>query len=246
MTPRKLLGIARRWRPSRFDRIAFAALVLASLVLAGKGWLDTHPEANPWAPLTLSDPDGWATRHKLAGLREDGARCRAILERTGVAHTVLPPTGEGACRRPDRVALSGLPLNPRTPPATCAVAAGLVRWIDTVVRPAARETLGSPLARIEHLGAYSCRRLYGRASGRWSEHATGNAIDVTAFVLADGRRISVLEDWSESGPEARFLHRVRTGACQAFGTVLSPDYNAAHRDHLHLDQQTRGWSGVCR
>ena len=129
---------------------------------------------------------------------------------------------------------------------TCAVAAGLSFWIDREVRPAARDLLGSELASIEHLGAYSCRRLYGRGTGPWSEHATGDAIDIAAFVLADGTRVSVLRDWDGEEKKAQFLHRVRNGACSAFGTVLSPDYNAAHRDHLHLDQQPRGLGGVCR
>lgn len=241
-----LLHAARRWRPSRFDRMAFAALVAAALALTGKGWLDAHPEANPWAPLLLTHPAGWATRDKLADMRADDAECRAVLVRSAVAFTELEPAGEGACRRPDRVVASDLPLGPRTPPTTCAVAAGLERWLERVVRVAAQDVLGSPLARVEHLGAYSCRRLYGRSAGGWSEHATGNAIDIAAFVLEDGRRISVLADWDKENAEADFLRRVRDGACEAFGTVLSPDYNAAHRDHLHLDQQARGWGGVCR
>ncbi len=242
----ELLRRIRRGHLSRFDRLAFGALVVAALGLTGKGWLDAHPEANPWSPLTLSDPEGWATQRKLADLRTDARSCRAVLERSAVAFTPLAAAGEGQCARQDRVTLSSFPLSPHTPPTTCAVAAGMRRWVDTVVRPAARDALGSPLDRIEHLGAYSCRRLYGRATGRWSEHATGNAIDIAAFVLEDGRRISVLKDWSGGGAKAAFLHRVRNGACGTFGTVLSPDYNAAHRDHLHLDQQARGWGGVCR
>jgi hypothetical protein len=119
-------------------------------------------------------------------------------------------------------------------------------WLERAVRPAAEEHLGSPLARIEHLGAYSCRRLYGRAEGRWSEHASGNAIDIAGFVLEDGRRISVVGDWNGDPTRAAFLRRVRDEGCKVFGTVLSPDYNAAHRDHMHLDQQDRGFGGVCR
>ncbi|MGN3973305.1 extensin-like domain-containing protein [Tsuneonella sp. SYSU-LHT278] len=241
-----LLRAARRWRPSRFDRLAFIALIAAALALAGKAWLDAHPEANPWAPLRLGDPDGWATRQKLADLRVDRDRCRDILGRSDVAFTELAPAGEGACLRRDRVVLQDIPLRPGAPPTTCAVAAGLERWLEREVRPAAREMLGSPLAGVEHLGAFSCRRLYGRSTGGWSEHATGNAIDIAAFVLEDGRRVSVLRDWDGNDAEAVFLRRVRDGACEAFGTVLGPDYNAAHRDHLHLDQQARGWGGVCR
>ena len=59
----------------------------------------------------------------------------------------------------------------------------------------------------------------------------------------------MLRDWGgegAEGDEAAFLRRVRDGACGIFGTVLSPDYNEAHRDHLHLDQAARGWGGFCR
>ena len=90
--------------------------------------------------------------------------------------------------------------------------------------------------------------MYGRSEGAWSEHATANALDVSGFVLADGRRISVLRDWFGGDEKALFLKRVRDGACELFSTTLSPDYNAAHADHLHLDLADRGAMGwrACR
>ncbi|MFA9200489.1 MAG: extensin family protein [Cypionkella sp.] len=247
--------MARRTRPrspsapapiGAFDHAAFAILLAGALVLAGKGWLDAHPQHDPWAPLDLRDPPGWATERKLRALRGDAATCRDVLARSEVAFTALPPAGEGDCARADRTVLADVPLAPARPATTCPVAVGLELWLRQTVQPAARALLGSPLARIEHFGAYSCRRMYGRSEGSWSEHATGNAIDVAAFVLADGTQVSVLEDWRGEGARAIFLRRVRDGGCDAFGTVLSPDYNAAHRDHLHLDQQARGFGGVCR
>lgn len=153
--------------------------------------------------------------------------------------------GEGRCARADRTRLSDYPLAPDTPPVTCPVAAALELWRRDYVGPAARKILGSEVVRIEHLGAFSCRRMYGQVEGQWSEHATANAIDIAGFVLKDGRRISVLKDWKGTGAKPAFLRAVRSGACDSFGTVLSPDYNAAHADHLHLDQDAR-WSGVCR
>lgn len=232
-------------RISAFDHLAFVLLILAALPLAGRGWLTEHPQHDPWAPLDLRDPPGWATERKLAALRDEPGQCRAVLERSAVEFTALDPAGEGACRREDRTVLTGFPIAPAHPPTTCALGAAMELWLRRGVKPAAEDLLGSPVKRIEHFGAYSCRRLYGRAEGRWSEHATGNAIDVAAFVLEDGRRIRVLGDWTGEGEEAAFLHRVRDEACRVFGTVLGPDYNAAHRDHFHLDQQARGWGGVC-
>lgn len=226
---------------------AFMALfAIGALFLAGRAWLADHPQHNPWTPLDLRDPPGWATQRKLAALRSDPAECHAVLERSGIAFTALEPAGEGACRREDRTVLSAAPFAPSAPPTTCAVGAAFVLWLRQGVQPAAEAILGARVARIEHFGAYSCRRLYGREQGRWSEHATGNAIDVAAFVLADGRRVSVLGDWHGSGDEASFLREARDQACGVFGTVLSPDYNAAHADHFHLDQARRSFGGVCR
>lgn len=228
----------------RFDQAAFALFVLGMLALFMRTWLHHHPEHNPWTPLDLDDPPGWATQSKIAALRDDPAECRAVLTRSEVAFTALDPAGEGECRRNDRLRLDREPLVSE-PEMTCALGAAFTLW-ERRIRPIAEAALGSPIARIEHFGTYSCRRLYGRAEGGWSEHATGNAVDIAGFVLADGRRITVVRDWTAGGDEAAFLHRVRDEACGVFGTVLSPDYNAAHADHLHLDQASRGFGGVCR
>lgn len=236
----------------RLTRWVIALAVIAALVGLAWGWLRNHPEHNPWAPLRLQDPPGWATSMKVAKLRNDPGECRGFLARSDVAFSELDPVGEGACRRKDRTRLAldrsaGLDLRPRGVAATCAVNAGLALWLRHGVQPAAESLLGSRVSRIEHLGTASCRRIGGGETGRWSEHATGNAIDVAAFVLADGRRVSVLDDWTGSDDEAAFLRAVRDRGCEIFGTVLSPDYNAAHADHLHLDQagRGRGWS-FCR
>jgi hypothetical protein len=131
---------------------------------------------------------------------------------------------------------------------SCPVAAALALFEREVLQPAADRHFGSKVTSIEHAGSYSCRRIYGRAQGRFSEHATADAIDIIGFRLADGTRISVLRDWRMDGPKRAFLRDARDGACSLFATVLSPDYNAAHADHLHLDQAVRGkmgWS-LCR
>ena len=236
----------------RLVRWMIGLLLVAALVILGWRWIEGHPQHNPWAPLRLDDPPGWATRLKLARLRDDPAGCRGFLERSGIAFTALPPVGEGTCRREDRTILaadrrSGLDLRPRDAAATCAVNAGLALWLRHGVQPAAESVLGARVVRIQHYGTANCRRIGGGEQGTWSEHATGNAIDVAGFVLADGRRISVVKDWRGNSDEATFLHLVRDQGCKVFGTVLSPDYNAAHADHLHLDQagSRRGWS-FCR
>lgn len=240
-------------RKARFnpDRWAIVLIVGAALCLAAWRWFAAHPEHNPLAPLRLRDPIGWATRLKLTRLREQPEECRAFLGRSAIGFTALPPLGTGACRREDRTialpdARSGLVLRPAGAQASCAVHAGLALWLRHGVQPAARDLLGSRVVAIQHMGTANCRRIGGGQTGAWSQHATGNAIDVAGFVLADGRRISVLRDWPRSGAAAKFLRAARDSACGSFGTTLSPDYNAAHRDHLHLDQAQRGGFRVCR
>jgi len=109
------------------------------------------------------------------------------------------------------------------------------------VKRAARQYLGGELARIETMGSYSCRNIAG--SGKLSQHAHANAIDVSCFVMADGRRVTVGGHWKSGRQEKQFLTAIHDSACKRFGTVLSPNYNAAHRDHFHLDMSG---SGYCR
>lgn len=238
----------RRRAKGRLRTVGIAILLgaIAVVGLAGWNWLQAHPEHNPLAPLDLRDPVGWATATKLVRLKDDVAECRAVLDRSSVSYAALEPTGEGPCERPDRTQLTSFPISPDTPAVTCPVAAGLELWRTKSVSPAALEILGSEVIRLEQMGAFNCRRMRGAGSGSgWSQHATANAIDISAFVLADGRRISLLDDWSSDGDEARFLRQVRDDACSVFATVLSPDFNAAHADHFHLDQSAR-WTSVCR
>ena len=239
-------SISRRIGKFSWDRRALLLLVLLAVAVAGRAWLAEHPEHDPWAPLDLRHPTGWATAGKLRALKGDAEACRAVLTRSEIRFTALPPAGENACARPDRTVLDAYPLSPKPPPTTCTVAIALELWQRDALEQEAQAIFGKKIVRIEHLGAFSCRRLYGRDEGRWSEHATGNAIDIAAFVLEDGTRIGVLADWNGDDPDkALFLRRVRDGACRQFSTVLSPDYNEPHRDHLHLDM-SGGWGGVCR
>ena len=228
--------------------------VLATLVIVAIGYSRRHPENLPWTELDLTQPIGMFTGRKLVTLRDEPGRCPALLSAAGVTHRTLPPREDGpSCAYRDAVRLDpggarSVAVRPDSPAMSCPVAAALALWEWHVVQPAAQRHLGQRVAAVDHLGTYSCRRVNNRPEGDWSEHATANAIDIAAFRLADGRRVSVVNDWTAGGAEAAFLREVRDGACRVFATVLSPDYNAAHRDHLHFDQAARGargWRG-CR
>jgi hypothetical protein len=142
---------------------------------------------------------------------------------------------------------SDITVSPAGLVTSCPVAAALHLWEEQVQQEALR-LLGNPVRRLLHAGSFSCRRLYGRDEGAWSEHATADAVDILGFELADGRTLSVLRDWPDSGAKGAFLRAARDRACLSFTTVLSPDYNDEHRDHLHLDTANRGPSGwrACR
>ena len=117
---------------------------------------------------------------------------------------------------------------------SCALAARLDDFAREVVQPLARGEFGQSVVRINHFGSFSCRARSGLA-GRLSQHAAGRAIDIAGFRLADGRTISIKEDWSASGPERDFLRRLAQRACQYFSVVRTPNSNADHYNHFHLD-----------
>ena len=120
----------------------------------------------------------------------------------------------------------------------CGSARAFAGWIRNAVAPAAYQILGSRLVKVEGMGTYACRNVVGSIKNvnRRSGHAIANAVDIGGFVLEDGRRITILKDWYSSDPDIqRFLTTIHASACKRFGTVLSPAYNTAHRNHLHLE-----------
>lgn len=119
--------------------------------------------------------------------------------------------------------------------ASCPLAVAFALFERHALQPASQAVYGQAVTRVDHLGSFACRNIYNRENGTRSQHASANALDIAGFRLADGRTISVLKDWPRDNQDARFLRQVRDGACDMFSVVLSPDYNAAHRNHFHLD-----------
>jgi hypothetical protein len=172
-----------------------------------------------------------------------------LLAAAGNASSPAPQrVGENGCGYEDGTLLRlDLAPSPAGLVTSCPVAAALGMW-ERQVQSEARRLLGTGVRRFIHAGSYSCRRLYNRPEGPLSEHATADAVDIIGFELEDGRRLSVLTGWKGGPSDAAFLRAVRDAACPLFSTVLSPDYNEAHRDHLHLDTADRGAAGwrACR
>lgn len=171
----------------------------------------------------------------------DARQCLSTLGATRASFTPLPDQYFGAgCSNRNTVRLASLQSDydqlglSNLGPVTCPLANTFAAWARFGVDRAARQILGSPLVRIETMGSYNCRNVAG--SSRRSAHATAEAIDVSGFVLADGRRITLAGGWDGASPaERRFLRIVHQSACKRFGTVLGPAYNGAHHDHFHLE-----------
>jgi len=232
----------------RWPGIAGLILLLTiaiGLVAVRNEWIDVPPAWSPWKPLDVTVPPNLLTRYKLSRLTGDGVLCRQVLRSTAVEFETLMDraTGEN-CGFTDAVLVRRTPADVGEEfSLTCRTAVSLALWETHVLQPAARRHFGQGVSGIEHFGSYSCRNVYGRPAATRSRHATAEAWDVAGFVLADGRRIRVARDWQGTGAESAFLDEVRDGACRFFDGVLSPDYNAAHADHLHLD---RGPYRMCR
>ena len=199
-----------------------------------------------WYPLAivalLAACVGPPKGHRPISVVPQGAelkQCLADLNNLSARYTLLPNQDHGAgCSTFSSVKLAGVGI-PVTNIAAiqCPLARALALWTRDAVQPAARRVLGSPVVRLESMGSYSCRNVVGRpqVAGTRSEHATANAVDIGAFVLADGRRITIAAGWNGTDDEMKFLRSIRAAACKRFQTVLSPDFNAAHHDHLHFD-----------
>ncbi len=148
------------------------------------------------------------------------------------------PPALGPARGPQVASIGPVALKPVATLA-CPVASALDRWITAAVQPAAMRWFGTPVAEIKQISAYSCRGMNGNSNARISEHAFGNALDIAAFTLADGRTITVKNGWKGLPEEQGFLRDVQAAACQQFSTVLAPGSNVYHYDHIHVDLMRR-------
>ncbi|WP_421556224.1 extensin family protein [Pseudomonas kitaguniensis] len=224
-----------------------ALLLLAGALVLGvwRGWVPLPDDWNPWAPLDVRASPNLLTRFKLGRLQDDPALCDHVLKTSGlrVSHQADTPANS-ACPLRNVLRVQGADVGLSSSfLASCPLAVAFALFERHSLQPAAQAVFGQAVTRVDHLGSFACRNIYNRAEGQLSQHASANALDIAGFRLADGRTISVLKDWPGQGDSARFLRQVRDGACDDFNGVLSPDYNAAHRNHFHLDMG-RWW--VCR
>jgi len=181
----------------------------------------------------------WRAQAEKACLAEGRVRPSASIREIGAID------GPGICgtEHPLKVtALKGgaLPLD-KSIVIDCPMVAALEDWLDAVVQPAAMNRFGVGVAELDVFGGYSCRTVDNLAGEKLSEHAFANAVDVSGFVLTDGRKIIIVRDWKRDGTqESAFLHEAHAGACGHFTTVLGPGADVFHYNHFHLDLAMHG------
>src|SRR5215211_3125446 len=214
--------------------VAFGALTLIGLGLAGCG-LFRFEQREPWR-----------TQAEEACLAQHMVQPSAYMSRASKIN------GPGACGMdyPFKVAAfsAGTVGVAKQVTLACPIIPRIETWLEEVVKPASTLYFGAPVVDLR-AGSYSCRSQNGQPGARLSEHSFGNALDVMAFVLADGREISVVKGWRGSAVEQDFLREVFVGACRYFTTVLGPGADTFHYDHIHINlarHDPRGERRICK
>jgi hypothetical protein len=200
----------------------------------------------------------------LVGCRfeyEEREPWRAEAEEQCIAQRLVQPSayleagsalsGHGVCgmTKPFSVAaVSGgfVALEPKATLA-CPLVANVEAWFIESIQPAAMAWFGSPVTEVKQISAYACRTMNGQRGAAISEHAFGNALDISTFRLADGREVRVKDGWKGAPEDQGFLRTVHAAACERFTTVLAPGADIFHHDHIHVDLARRA-SGraVCK
>jgi hypothetical protein len=204
--------------------------------------------------LLVSTAALWLTSCGFPG-REERAAWRAQAENACFArkqvtlseYVVAAPAIDGpsicGMTRPLKVSAlaNGTIALDKTLTIDCPMVPALEAWLSAIVEPDAQARFGQKVATVDVFGAYSCRSVDNQPGARLSEHAFGNAVDLSGFTLADGQRIDIVRDWkTPDSQEAAFLHEVHAGACQYFTTVLGPGADVFHYNHIHLDLANHG------
>jgi hypothetical protein len=194
----------------------------------------------------------WSIPEKLLADTPIDTACISALKSLGVEFDQLPSVeGENGCgvAHPVNVTqiVNGVALTPSTE-LSCKAALAFAHWVNDALLPATRAySQSDPLTGIRHASTYVCRTRNSQEGAKISEHATGNAIDVSAFVFGSGKTITIEPRDGTGSMEEAFQKSARFSACLYFTTVLGPISDEYHSDHLHFDiAERRGGYRLCR
>ena len=204
----------------------------------GKSAAEPPPEQKAAKPDAVPAPDTGC----LAAL--------VAMHGGGVRAAEIKPGQEAACSVVQPIVVEALTVRMVTgpmkitlqPPATlsCAMATSVALWLETSVQPLAKGYFARDMTTLRVGGGHECRRRNRSANGPLSEHSTGQALDIFAFVIGDGKSDgTVVVEKPDGATQERFLAAIRQSACGAFMTSLGPGSDAAHANHLHIDIQPR-------
>lgn len=209
------------------------------------------PEKKPEQPAEQTEPVDEQPAPKKAE-RIYQVSCPALMA-GDVEGKLLPPIEDGSqCSARSPLSLTAIgkvePLKFANAVTTnCAMAVTLAEW-STDVKDAARKVYGDSI-KITEIGTgsdYQCRNVNGASTGRVSEHAFANALDIMSFKFSDGSKTELESGWNGSEKEKAFWRAVHGASCKLFMTVIGPDGDAAHRTNMHLDQGCHGKSCLAR
>ena len=163
---------------------------------------------------------------------------RDLAAFTDAVAVASPVSDDAGCRIDDPVRLSkvgdvsfGSPLT-----LDCGFARAFAAFARDTAAPLALAHLTAPLVTLTTGPGFQCRRRNRKATGKLSEHALGNAVDISAFRLADGTALTVAGSPQYDAAQNRFFDALRKAACGHFTTVLGPGSDGFHEDHLHFDR----------
>ena len=164
----------------------------------------------------------------------------------GIPGLVGQPTsveGPGRCGAAEAVEITSVAGVALSRPARMrpAVAVALDRWVRDGLQPA----FGGQVVEMRVAADYACRGRNNVKGAKLSEHGFANAIDLSAFTLADGRVVTVQDGWRVRETSGA-LKAAWQAACGPFGTVLGPNSDAHHRDHFHFDSASYRSGSYCR
>ncbi len=232
---------------TRFIAALFLICVIVGTALVFHPKTPLANEWNPIVPLSVPAPQTPFTNWKLKLALSSGPSCLDALASSDSKFDVLDDFEENeVCHIKDRIVLRSIGSATIRPIETrCAIALRAAMWVQHDLNPVAQEIFDQPISQIHQQGSYNCReiRTGNGATGRMSTHATADAIDIKGFTLSDGTEIDLKQHWDAGNEREKFLKLARDSACKWFVLTLSPDYNALHADHFHL--QSKGWSS-CR
>ena len=212
----------------------------------------TAPPSDPALPLPRppapeadgNDNQGSDAPPEQAEPRIYQTACPAVFSGKLVAEA-LPPVGEGLCQVRSPLSVTGIVVEGREVPLSnpavtgCALAGQVAEWVARA-DAYTQSVFKSGVAEVRVGTSYQCRSRNHQEGAPMSEHSFADALDVTGFTLADGTTLSLPHDWTGNGAEARAMRYAHDAACGLFTTVLGPDTNSLHKDHLHLDLGCHG------